>query len=59
MMNWTKEMINKVDELTDLYVITGEGCENACKHCPYYTECHKTEGWFGCGAWEEGMGEDL
>lgn len=59
MMEWTDEMMDKVDELTDLYVTFGEGCGEACKHCPYREECNEKEGWWGCGAWEEGMGEDL
>ena len=58
-MEWTMEMQMVVAELTEQYVEFGEGCEDACAHCPYAAQCHATEGWWGCGAWEEGMGEDL
>lgn len=58
-MKWNLEMINLVDELTDQYVVFGEGCEEACSHCPYRAECHATEAWTGCEAWEVGMGDDL
>lgn len=58
-MEWTMEMQMVVAELTEQYVEFGEGCEDACAHCPYAAQCHAAEGWWGCGAWEEGMGEDL
>ena len=45
--------------LTARYVTFGEGCEGACEHCPYAEQCEACEGYWGCGAWEEGMGEDL
>ena len=58
-MKWTNEMRKVASELTELYVTQGEGCEGACEHCPFAEECKVSEGWWGCEAWEEGMGEDL
>ena len=58
-MEWTQEMRDVVDALTEKYVTYGDGCEKACEHCPYADQCEACEGWWGCGAWEEGMGEDL
>ena len=58
-MKWTHEMHKVVEELTDKYVEYGEGCDGACEHCPYAEQCNATEGWWGCGAWEVGMGDDL
>lgn len=58
-MEWTREMELVVAELAAEYVVSGEGCEGACEHCPYAEECEASDGWWGCGAWEEGMGEDL
>lgn len=46
------------DRLADL-VTYGEGCEAACAACPYRERCHETASWYGCGIWEEGMGDDL
>ena len=58
-MEWTTEMRQVVEELTERYVTFGEGCEGACERCPYAEQCSACEGWWGCGAWEEGMGDDL
>ena len=58
-MEWTREMREVVADLTDRYVVEGEGCEGACEHCPYCAQCEACEGFWGCGAWEYGMGEDL
>ena len=46
------------DALADA-VTYGEGCEAACAVCPYRERCYATRGWYGCGIWEEGMGDDL
>ena len=54
-MNFNKETFEKLMSL----VKYGEGCEEACKQCPYKEQCEKEEGWWGCPCWEEGMGEDL
>lgn len=58
-MEWTSEMRKVVSELTEKYVKYGDGCDGACEHCPYCEQCDACEGWWGCEAWEEGMGEDL
>ena len=31
----------------------------SCETCPYAAECHRNELWWGCGQWEDEMGEDL
>ena len=38
-----------------VYGMELEGCE--C--CPYAHECESLELFWGCGVWEEEMGEDL
>ena len=58
-MEWTWEMRDVVAQLADEYVEYGEGCDEACEHCPYAAQCEACEGWWGCGAWEAGMGDDL
>lgn len=58
-MEWTSEMRVVVAELAEQYVVYGEGCEGACERCPYADRCDASEGYWGCGAWEEGMGDDL
>lgn len=30
-----------------------------CKDCPFSAVCGKLELFWGCGVWEESMGEDL
>ena len=37
----------------------GKGCDKACARCPFSDLCGKEELFWGCGAWEEGMGDDL
>lgn len=58
-MEWTSEMRKVTDKLAARYVKYGCGCEKACEHCPYCDQCEAQEGWWGCGAWEKGMGDDL
>ena len=36
---------------------TTEG--HTCEGCPLAAECELHELWWGCGVWEDGMGEDL
>lgn len=55
----TREMYELVDATLMDLVVYGEGCEAACAACPFRERCHEVEGWWGCGAWEEGMGDDL
>ena len=31
----------------------------SCEDCPFATVCGKYELFWGCGIWEESMGEDL
>lgn len=39
--------------------LTPEDCENVCEACPFADRCEKEELYWGCGVWEEMMGEDL
>ena len=32
---------------------------HTCEGCPLAAECELHELWWGCGVWEDGMGEDL
>ena len=32
---------------------------HTCENCPLAEECELHELWWGCGVWEDGMGEDL
>ena len=34
-------------------------CGKKCKGCPHRFVCHQEEEFWGCGIWEEEMGEDL
>lgn len=45
-------------ELAEL-VEAGGDLEPACAQCPYADRCQQEELWWGCGAWEQSMGEDL
>ena len=58
-MEWSLEMREVVSRLVDEDVEYGEGCDEACEHCPFAERCAACEGWWGCGAWEVGMGDDL
>lgn len=50
-------------ERIEFYEITSrlasEYGEDGCQHCPYREQCEEAELFFGCGVWEEMMGEDL
>ena len=48
-----REFYEVVNKLLDQY--GAEGCE----HCPYAEQCEARELYWGCGVWEEQMGEDL
>lgn len=48
-----KEFYEVVDKLLDQYGAEG------CAHCPYAEQCETRELYWGCGVWEEQMGEDL
>lgn len=48
-----KEFYEVVDKLLDQYGAEG------CAHCPYAEQCKARELYWGCGVWEEQMGEDL
>ena len=58
-MFWTAEAREVTEMLADTYVTCGHGCEEACAHCPFAEACAEAEAWYGCPAWEDGMGEDL
>lgn len=53
------EMRETLGRLADEYVTYGQGCDEACEHCPYAEWCEEYEGFWGCPCWEEGMGDDL
>lgn len=36
-----------------------EECGSACESCPFKQLCKDVELWWGCGVWEEEMGDDL
>lgn len=55
----TMEMRETLWRLADEYVTYGQGCDEACEHCPYADWCAEHEGYWGCPCWEEGMGDDL
>ena len=51
------------EEKMQFYAVTTKlveeyGCDG-CAHCPYRERCLKEDLYFGCGVWEEQMGEDL
>ena len=60
-----KEMINNTEYrifINNFYDNATESeIENMtwCDRCPYRNECIKNELFYGCGVWEEYMGEDL
>jgi hypothetical protein len=39
--------------------LTAEECEGVCEVCPFAERCGREELYWGCGVWEEMMGEDL
>ena len=43
-----REMMNTVDAL-----------ECTCENCPFAEQCDKEELFWGCGVWEDMMGDDL
>lgn len=42
----------------DIYVWEN-GYPKNCEICPFYNTCEKEGLYWGCGVWEDGMGEDL
>ena len=46
------------DELATLVEYGGD-LEPACARCPYAEQCKTQELYYGCGAWEQAMGDDL
>jgi hypothetical protein len=53
-----REFYEVTSELSELVEYGGD-LEIACERCPYRDHCHREELWWGCGAWEESMGDDL
>jgi len=53
-----REFYEVTSELSELVEYGGD-LEIACERCPYRDRCHREELWWGCGAWEESMGDDL
>lgn len=39
--------------------LTEAQCEQVCEACPFAEMCGKEELYYGCGVWEDAMGEDL
>lgn len=35
------------------------GCPRSCEECPFKDSCKSEELFWGCGVWEDSMGEDL
>ena len=33
--------------------------KTACEKCPFAEQCRREELFYGCGVWEDQMGEDL
>lgn len=52
----TKEMHKAINEL---YEAVGYDCDACCEQCPYAEACEANELFWGCGVWEDSMGEDL
>ena len=52
----TKEMRNTIETM---YEACGYDCEHFCENCPYADRCGTEELFWGCGVWEDQMGEDL
>ena len=48
-----REFYEVVDRLLDQYGTEG------CEYCPYAEQCQAQQLYWGCGVWEEQMGEDL
>lgn len=52
------------EEFMEMYYerIDAEGIDETvdyCEGCPYRDRCHSEEIFWGCGVWEDYMGEDL
>jgi MoaA/NifB/PqqE/SkfB family radical SAM enzyme len=64
-MTTFRDMINNTEynEFMDKFYeeATKEEIEKMtwCKRCPFREECGKADLFYGCGVWEEYMGEDL
>lgn len=52
----TEEMKKVIEEL---YAKVNYNPDDCCELCPYYRLCCHEELYFGCGVWEDSMGEDL
>ncbi len=55
-MRLTAEMKATIEEL---YEAVDMDCEACCERCPYAEQCGQYELFWGCGVWEDSMGEDL
>jgi hypothetical protein len=53
MTNEMKKVIN------ELYEKVNYNPDDCCEFCPYYEQCCAEELYWGCGVWEDSMGEDL
>lgn len=52
----TKEMMNAY---VDTYYEVADYSKDWCEGCPVKAQCHTEELFWGCGIWEDEMGEDL
>ena len=54
-----KERQKKLDIVWDLFEKNDYDAEKTCRECPFRKECKTSHLRYGCGIWEELMGEDL
>lgn len=54
-----KEVQKKMDMVWDLFEENDYDAEKTCRECPFRAECKASDLCYGCGVWEELMGEDL
>ena len=48
-----------VEQAYKMYQQSGMDAEEFCDKCPYAKQCQAQQAKYGCGVWEELMGEDL
>ena len=48
-----------VEQAYEMYEQSGMEAEEFCSQCPFRQQCQAQDACYGCGVWEEAMGEDL
>lgn len=48
-----------VEQAYEMYEQSGMDAEEFCSQCPFRQQCQAQQAQYGCGVWEEMMGEDL